>query len=639
MQPGQVPWSDALQFGSTAKTAAVAAVVPPRSLPRPRTTTWAKSALGLAPGSSGEVPADADAQAPAGMDATHLATSKVAPSKPPDLRRPAEPAHPPRRRAKFPPTTAAKSTDVSGAFAPHAMAAGAVPPGYEQMSLAAQMQAMTTMFQQIHQPKPAAPAPSSNVTSTFIEAAEQFLSRAPVAPKAAPSQQQRGATVPQRHAPVSQQQPQPQAQQQRQLHPQIHGAQPQVAKDSRNRQSRAPGGSQRQSKQGPEASAPKTGQDAQVQGQGALQKAQWKRTRDGPTFAVGSVVQYWSSTKGKWVTTRVKAQHLDENGKVTAYDCSGKPYALATKVRAAPHKLQQKAATGQAPRAAAAAATPQEAGTGAPAAGTAAEPVKAFERKVVPPRVALPAGMAAKMKQKQKAKQPVFNVGDRVWYWSSHQRTWLNTRIKKVNRRKDGVIVSYDCSGKPKADPRKLRPRPSKSAKAKVAANAAATEANAAPPPAATGQSDAGAAAPEAKALAKPAATEKRFHTGQKVYYLSGQLQKYVVTEVLRVLRSESGKRFYDLSVKKKVPESRIRPIKTKAPAQKAEQPPKSDEPLLFKNDLKRQAPSTSSPSKRQRTGEAMEAPPPPPEPEAAGAAAEAPPGPPGPPSPEKGAA
>ncbi|CAE7310657.1 unnamed protein product [Symbiodinium sp. CCMP2592] len=144
MQPGQVPWSDALQFGSTAKTAAVAAVVPPRSLPRPR-TTWAKSALGLVPGSSGEVPADAGAQAPAGVDATHLATSKVAPSKPPDLRRPAEPAHPPRRRAKVPPTTAAPSSDVSGAFAPHAMAAGAVPPGYEQMSLAAQMQAMTTM--------------------------------------------------------------------------------------------------------------------------------------------------------------------------------------------------------------------------------------------------------------------------------------------------------------------------------------------------------------------------------------------------------------------------------------------------------------------------------------------------------------
>lgn len=597
-------------------------------------------------GSSSEVPEETGAQAPA-VDATHLATAKVAPSQPPDLRRPAEPAHPPRR-VKVSPTSAAPSKPASGAFAAHAMAPGAVPAGYEQMSLAAQMQAMTTMFQQIHQPKPVgpvapapskpvAPTPSNNVTSTFIEAAEQFLSRAPVAPKAAPSEQ-RGAAVPQRHAAVPQQQPQvQQAQQlQRQLHPQTYGAQPQVAKDSRNRQSRAPSGSQRHSKQGLEASAPKTGQDAQVQGRDAVQKAQWKRKRDGPIFPVGSVVQYWSSTKGKWVTTRVKALHLDEHGKVTAYDCSGKPYALATKVRAAPQKLQQKATTGQAPRAAAAAATPKEAGTGPPAAGTA---VKAFERKVVPPRVALPTGMAAKMKQKQKAKQPVFKVGDRVWYWSSHQRTWLNTRIKKVNRRKDGAIVSYDCSGKPKADPRKLRPRPSKSAKAKVAANAAVTAANAAPPPAAAGQGDASAAAPEAQALAKPAATEKRFHTGQKVYYLSGQLQKYVVTEVLRVLRSESGKRFYDLSVKKKVPESRIRPIKAKAPAQKAEKPPKSDEPLLFKNDLKRQAPNPSSPSKRQRTGEATEAPPPPPEPDGVGAAAEAPPGPPGPPSPDKGAA
>ena len=75
----------------------------------------------------------------------------------------------------------------------------------------------------------------------------------------------------------------------------------------------------------------------------------------------------------------------------------------------------EQATTGQAPRAAAAAATPKEAGTGPPAAGTA---VKAFERKVVPPRPALRYSLAASLvsAEKQSAQLKLLQA------WQQHQR-------------------------------------------------------------------------------------------------------------------------------------------------------------------------------------------------------------------------
>lgn len=247
--------------------------------------------------------------------------------------------------------------------------------------------------------------------------------------------------------------------------------------------------------------------------------------------------------------TMIKAVHMDETGKVLAYDCSGKQGAPASKVR--PLK--------SAPKAAPAGAAPAQV-EGPPAQAAAA------------PGAAVPksdAAKAAKGPKATKAPSRIFQVGERVRYWSSGPRKWFDTSIQAINLGPKGEVESYDLPGKPKAVPYKIRAAKD----AKDAKDAKASVASAARPvqPARAAKSTGlvfGVAKQTETKVAEEADGKQmqtppaKFKVGQNVLYFSEQLQKHLPTKVIRSIHSRSGKRYYDLSIKKFVLEARIRPGK-----------------------------------------------------------------------------
>ncbi|CAJ1428326.1 unnamed protein product [Effrenium voratum] len=295
--------------------------------------------------------------------------------------------------------------------------------------------------------------------------------------------------------------------------------------------------------------------------------------------------------RGKWINTSIKAVHKDSSGQVRAYDCSGKLGAAVNKVRA------RKSAPAAAPAA-------PDANDANDANGSGSKKLQAEATS----RRKLGLKQSKKMQPKALKELHVFQVHERAWYWSSQQKKWLHTRIQGVNLGPDGEIVSYDCSGKPKAAPHKLRPRVAKTEEAKAAAEE-----------------------PKAPAESTPAVTKTdsakvkesaMYQVGQKVLYLSGQLKKYVFADVVKVLRSKSGKRYYDLSIKKSVPEARLRPVQAGA---RKDSEPEAEGAAETKDVAK----THESPRKRWSPSQVPKVPPPPPSDMALGSD-----GPPGPPSP-----
>eukprot|EP00931_Biecheleriopsis_adriatica_P033160 TRINITY_DN19260_c0_g1_i1.p1 TRINITY_DN19260_c0_g1~~TRINITY_DN19260_c0_g1_i1.p1 ORF type:complete len:572 (-),score=125.71 TRINITY_DN19260_c0_g1_i1:14-1525(-) len=282
-------------------------------------------------------------------------------------------------------------------------------------------------------------------------------------------------------------------------------------------------------------------------------------------FAVGDVVQYWSDTKGKWIDTRIKALHLGPDGAIQAYDCSGKPKADIAKVRARPTSQSAKAKASNRPAA-------QQASKRSLAAKASATQLKNGSRSsaAAGAKTAF-LGKVKASKQAALAKRAgasnTFAVGERVAYWSENQGKWLNTRIKAVNYDPSGAIASYNCSGKPQAEPAKLRRRTS--APAPAAAEAVPAESSGSGPlPQEHGKVPA------------------MFEVGQKVRYCSEQAGRFVKAVVVKVMRTKSGRRLYDLSIKKGVPESKLRAV-TATPSAPEEA---AGSGLIFKNDLKRKA-------------------------------------------------
>lgn len=267
-------------------------------------------------------------------------------------------------------------------------------------------------------------------------------------------------------------------------------------------------------------------------------------------------MQYYSTSKGGWMTTMVKAVHFDDAGKVHAYDCSGKQGAPPSKVRAPKPDAP---------------AQPKPAKPAKPAKSNVqaadADPGEATRPKAskLPkaPRAPAPGPKAAA------AAVQLYHVGQKVRYWSTNMKQWFDTKIKAVNVNSQGQLLSYDLSGKPRAAPEKIRPQ-------KRFAKAAATVKSGAAKAAAEAKGEAAAVAqahevqaqvaPEAPNGAQtqaakdqtPRTSTAKFQVGQQVFYLSGQLNQYLPAEVTRLLLTPSGKRFYDLNIKKSVPESKI---------------------------------------------------------------------------------
>eukprot|EP00434_Breviolum_minutum_P028195 symbB.v1.2.024941.t1/scaffold2396.1/size80221/7 len=257
-------------------------------------------------------------------------------------------------------------------------------------------------------------------------------------------------------------------------------------------------------------------------------------------FKVGDVVQYRSTSKGGWIDTIIKAVRLDDNGKVVAYDCSGKQGAAVSKVRA------KKAA----------ASTPKTSTQGTPAK---AESSAADGAGAPVPKSGGKALSAVKADKAAKAPQRPFKVGERVRYWRKAQRAWLDTRVKAVNVDQKGEILSYDLSGKPRAEPHRIRAAKAKATSQVPAAGMA--------PGARPAEAESGLVFGNAKRSAgdgEKKAPPAKFKVGQTVMYFSGQVQKYLPTKVIRSVHSRSGKRYYDLSIKKGVLESRIRAAASK---------------------------------------------------------------------------
>ncbi|CAK9077965.1 unnamed protein product [Durusdinium trenchii] len=306
----------------------------------------------------------------------------------------------------------------------------------------------------------------------------------------------------------------------------------------------------------PRAKAPEGSQESQV---GEKRKRGVTPSSSGgprPVFKVGDQVQYYSTSKGGWMTTMVKAVHFDDAGKVHAYDCSGKQGAPPSKVRAPKPDAP---------------AQPKPAKPAKPAKSNVqaadADPGEATRPKAskLPkaPRAPAPGPKAAA------AAVQLYHVGQKVRYWSTNMKQWFDTKIKAVNVNSQGQLLSYDLSGKPRAAPEKIRPQ-------KRFAKAAATVKSGAAKAAAEAKGEAAAVAqahevqaqvaPEAPNGAQtqaakdqtPRTSTAKFQVGQQVFYLSGQLNQYLPAEVTRLLRTPSGKRFYDLNIKKSVPESKI---------------------------------------------------------------------------------
>lgn len=315
-------------------------------------------------------------------------------------------------------------------------------------------------------------------------------------------------------------------------------------------------------------------------------------------------MQYWSDTKGIWIATRIKKVNIGNDGVVASYDCSGKPRADVTKVRPCPmdkilEKRKQKAEIDSQ------VSVPAEA---APAA-VAAEAVPARKSSLRNARIAAPkaapkatikTGFLEKVKRTGPSKsvklasapQDIFVVGDRVKYWSDKQSKWIDTRIKAVNLGPAGV-TSYNCSGKPKAEPWKLRRRMPSQAKTKPQDSAAPSgrTALAAAPVA----SQAAVSAAPARKAPKAAPAEEQFAVGQEVQYHSGSADKWLKATVVHIHPSKNGGGvLYDLNCKKGVKPSKLQAVSmpaSKKQAASAQVAPEADASgggagLLFKNDI-----------------------------------------------------
>lgn len=164
-----------------------------------------------------------------------------------------------------------------------------------------------------------------------------------------------------------------------------------------------------------------------------------------------------------------------------------------------------------------------------------------------------------------------YKVGDPVQYWSKGMNTWLDDRITAVHTDKNGELKYYEITGKSKAEPSKLRPRPATKGKAhsakatdvlksRLSQFAKKSHHRAAKPSVTVAPSN---KAPESIAVksskAAPSGSLATYKVDQNVRYYSDSAKRWV-RAVVKAVKHKQGAWIYDLNCKPDVKETQIRP-------------------------------------------------------------------------------
>ena len=134
----------------------------------------------------------------------------------------------------------------------------------------------------------------------------------------------------------------------------------------------------------------------------------------------------------------------------------------------------------------------------------------------------------------------VFEIGEKVRYWSGTHAKWVEAHVQRINRGPDGDLISYDLTAKAQADISRVKD---------------ASTAEDAPPPVAPPRV---VPLQESTDTAAEKATLEKFEKGAEVQYFSETRERWIDATV-EDRHEKDGAVTYDLNCKKGVPAERLR--------------------------------------------------------------------------------